>query len=106
MTSPIIGTFYDRPSVNSSEVQTAVSFIALAVARRYDGGAGERRATTGWQGRTVRRLRESAMSDVTRRDFVRVGVFGGVAAATSEPAFAQAPAVRTGSVRPVVIASA
>jgi N4-(beta-N-acetylglucosaminyl)-L-asparaginase len=46
------------------------------------------------------------MSGVTRRDFVRVGVLGGVAAATSERALAQAPAVRTGSVRPIVIASA
>ena len=47
------------------------------------------------------------MSDVSRRDFVRVGVLGGVAAAASgEHAVAQAPAIRTGSARPAVIASA
>ena len=46
------------------------------------------------------------MTDISRRDFVRVGVIGGVtAAASGEQPLAQAPAVRTGSVRPVVIAS-
>jgi N4-(beta-N-acetylglucosaminyl)-L-asparaginase len=46
------------------------------------------------------------MTEVTRRDFVRVGVLGGAAvAATGERVVAQAPAVRTGPVRPVVIAS-
>ena len=46
------------------------------------------------------------MSEVSRRDFVRVGVLGGVvAAASSEHGVAQAPAVRTGSTRPAVIAS-
>lgn len=41
---------------------------------------------------------------ISRRDFVRTSV-AGVAAGTSERIFGQAPAVRTGSVRPVVIAS-
>lgn len=41
---------------------------------------------------------------ISRRDFVRTSV-AGVAAGTSERVFGQGPAVRTGSVRPVVIAS-
>jgi N4-(beta-N-acetylglucosaminyl)-L-asparaginase len=46
------------------------------------------------------------MNDVSRRDFVRVGVLGGMAAAvTGERTAAQAPAIRTRSVRPAVIAS-
>ncbi len=46
------------------------------------------------------------MTDVNRRDFVRVGVLGGVvAAATGVRTVAQAPAIRTSAVRPVVIAS-
>src|SRR5712691_8154131 len=46
------------------------------------------------------------MTDVNRRDFVRVGVLAGVAAAAAgERIVAQAPAVRTRPVRPLVIAS-
>ena len=46
------------------------------------------------------------MTDVSRRDFVRAGVLAGVAAdAAAERVLAQAPAVRTGAARPVVIAS-
>ena len=46
------------------------------------------------------------MTDISRRDFVRAGVLGGVGVgATEERALAQAPAVRRSSVRPVVIAS-
>src|SRR5262245_10274092 len=46
------------------------------------------------------------MTDVSRRDFVRIGVLGGVVTtATGERAVAQAPAVRTNAVRPVVVAS-
>jgi N4-(beta-N-acetylglucosaminyl)-L-asparaginase len=46
------------------------------------------------------------MTDINRRDFVRAGVLAGVAAGvTSERALAQAPAIRTGSARPVVVAS-
>ena len=42
---------------------------------------------------------------VTRREFVQTGTAAGVVAAATRPLFGQAPAVRTGSVRPVVIAS-
>lgn len=46
------------------------------------------------------------MTDINRRDFVRASVLAGVAAgATVKRARAQAPAIRTGSARPVVIAS-
>ena len=46
------------------------------------------------------------MTDINRRDFVRAGVLAGVAAGvTGERGFAQAPAIRTGSARPVVVAS-
>ena len=46
------------------------------------------------------------MTDINRRDFVRAGVLAGVAAGTtSERVLAQAPAVRSSSARPVVIAS-
>jgi N4-(beta-N-acetylglucosaminyl)-L-asparaginase len=46
------------------------------------------------------------MTDINRRKFVRTGVMAGVAvAATGERVVTQAPAVRTGSTRPVVIAS-
>src|SRR5687767_2489112 len=46
------------------------------------------------------------MTDINRRDFVRAGVLAGVAVGvTSERALAQAPAIRTGSARPIVIAS-
>ena len=47
------------------------------------------------------------MNDISRRDLVRVGVLGGMAAAvTGERTVAQAPAIRTRSVKPAVIASA
>jgi len=43
---------------------------------------------------------------ISRRDFMRTGVLAGVAAGTTgRRVFGQAPAVRTGGVRPVVIAS-
>ncbi|MDO8795352.1 MAG: isoaspartyl peptidase/L-asparaginase, partial [Vicinamibacterales bacterium] len=46
------------------------------------------------------------MADINRRDFVRTGVLAGVAlGATAQRAVGQAPAVITGSVKPVVIAS-
>ncbi|PYR46365.1 MAG: asparaginase [Acidobacteria bacterium] len=46
------------------------------------------------------------MTDISRRDFVGAGVLAGIAAtATSERAGAQAPALRRGSAKPVVIAS-
>jgi N4-(beta-N-acetylglucosaminyl)-L-asparaginase len=46
------------------------------------------------------------MTDISRRDFVGAGVLAGIAAtATSERARAQAPALRRGSAKPVVIAS-
>lgn len=46
------------------------------------------------------------MTDINRRDFVRAAALAGVAAgAADERVLAQAPAVRTGSRRPVVIAS-
>jgi N4-(beta-N-acetylglucosaminyl)-L-asparaginase len=48
------------------------------------------------------------MSSLTRRQFVRTGALVGVAAnaiGTTAPALAQAPAVRSSTVRPVVIAS-
>jgi N4-(beta-N-acetylglucosaminyl)-L-asparaginase len=49
---------------------------------------------------------ETAMTKVGRRDFVRAGVVGGVAAAaTGERVGAQAPAVRRGAPRAIVIAS-
>jgi len=51
-------------------------------------------------------IKEPTMTAVTRRDFVRVGVLGGaVATASTERTGAQAPSVRTSSIRPVVIAS-
>jgi N4-(beta-N-acetylglucosaminyl)-L-asparaginase len=46
------------------------------------------------------------MTEMSRRDFVRSGILAGVAAGTTaERVVAQAPAVTSGSVRPVVIAS-
>ena len=46
------------------------------------------------------------MTDISRRDFVRASVLAGVAAgAAGERVLAQAPAVRSSSARPVVIAS-
>jgi N4-(beta-N-acetylglucosaminyl)-L-asparaginase len=43
---------------------------------------------------------------VTRRDFVRAGIFAGAAAgASAQPMFAQGPAIRKASARPVVVAS-
>jgi N4-(beta-N-acetylglucosaminyl)-L-asparaginase len=46
------------------------------------------------------------MADISRRDFVRTGVTAGIGlGAAARRAAAQAPAVRTRSVRPVVIAS-
>jgi len=46
------------------------------------------------------------MAEITRRDFVRTSVLAGIAAGTTgERVFGQAPALRAGSVRPVVIAS-
>ena len=46
------------------------------------------------------------MTDVSRREFVRAGVLAGVTAVeTGERVLAQAPAVKKGSSRPVVIAS-
>src|SRR5689334_13576090 len=44
------------------------------------------------------------MSPITRRDFVRTTAGAGIAATTTS-AFAQAPAVLTGSVKPTVISS-
>lgn len=43
---------------------------------------------------------------LTRREFVQVGTAAGLALGAPAPLFGQAPAVRTGGVRPVVIASA
>ena len=43
---------------------------------------------------------------VTRREFVRTGTAAGVVVAATRPLFGQAPAVRTGSIKPVVISSA
>ena len=46
------------------------------------------------------------MADMNRRDFVRAGMLAGLTAgATGQGVFGQAPAVASGSVRPVVIAS-
>lgn len=46
------------------------------------------------------------MADVSRRDFVLTGALASVATGTTvQPLFGQTPAVRRGSVRPVVIAS-
>ena len=42
---------------------------------------------------------------VTRREFVQTGAAAGVVVAATRPLFGQAPAVRTGSVKPVVISS-
>lgn len=47
------------------------------------------------------------MSDLSRRDFIRTGMIAGLAPGfTVQGAFAQAPAVVTGAIRPVVVASA
>lgn len=46
------------------------------------------------------------MSRINRRNFIQTSVLGGVAAGTSgERLFAEAPAIQSGSVRPVVISS-
>ena len=46
------------------------------------------------------------MADMNRRDFVRTGMLAGLTAgASGQGVFGQAPAVASGSVRPVVIAS-
>jgi N4-(beta-N-acetylglucosaminyl)-L-asparaginase len=42
---------------------------------------------------------------LTRREFVRTGAAAGVVTAATRPLFGQAPAVRTGSVKPVVVSS-
>src|SRR5262245_10321454 len=42
---------------------------------------------------------------LTRRQFVQTGTAAGVVAVTAQPLFGQAPAVRTGSIRPVIISS-
>jgi N4-(beta-N-acetylglucosaminyl)-L-asparaginase len=56
--------------------------------------------------RTVVEIRRWQMADVSRRDFVRTGALVSVATGTTaRPLFGQTPAVRHGSVRPVVIAS-
>src|SRR4029453_9744519 len=54
------------------------------------------------------RLRREAipMTDINRRDFVRSGALAGVAVGLAgERVFAQGPAIKSNSVRPVVIAS-
>ena len=46
------------------------------------------------------------MANMSRRDFVRTGMLAGLTAeATGQGVFGQAPAVSSGLVRPVVIAS-